>query len=43
MTNEFAHVVLRTLNMDMPDIDLSSLREGPWTPRRIVTPPAPPL
>ena len=41
--NELANAVLRTLNMDMPDIDLSSLREVPWAPRRTVTPPAPPL
>ena len=32
--NALANAVLRTLNMDMPDIDLSSLREVPWAPRR---------
>ncbi len=41
--NALANAVLRTLNIDMPDIDLSSLREVPWAPRRTVTPPAPPL
>jgi hypothetical protein len=40
--NELANAVLRTLNMDLPDIDLSSIREVPWAPRRTVTPPAPP-
>ena len=38
-----ANAVLRTLNIDMSDIDLSSLREVPWAPRRTVTPPAPSL
>jgi aromatic ring hydroxylase len=37
--DELANAVLRSLNMDMPDIDLSSLREVPWAPRRTVTPP----
>jgi hypothetical protein len=41
--NALANAGLRTLNIDMPDFDLSSLREVPWTPRRTVTPPAPPL
>lgn len=41
--NELANAVLHALNMDMPDIDLSGLREMPWAPRRTVTPPAPPL
>lgn len=40
--NELANAVLRSLNMDLPDIDLSSIREIPWAPRRTVTPPAPP-
>jgi aromatic ring hydroxylase len=40
--NELANVVLRSLNVGMPDIDLSSIREVPWAPRRTVTPPAPP-
>jgi hypothetical protein len=26
--------------MPMPEIDLDSLREVPWAPRRTVTPPA---
>ena len=30
--NELANAVLRALNMDMPDIDLSSIREVPWAP-----------
>jgi len=34
MANELANAVLRTLNMDMPDSDLSSLRGVPWAPRR---------
>jgi len=34
MANELANAVLRTLTMDMPDMDLSSLREVPWAPRR---------
>ncbi len=40
--NELANAVLRSLNVGMPDIDLSSIREVPWAPRRTVTPPAPP-
>jgi len=40
--NELANAVLRSLNMGMPDIDLSSIREVPTAPRRTVTPPAPP-
>jgi len=36
--NALANVVRRTLHMDMPDIDLSSLREVPWAPRRPGTP-----
>lgn len=40
--NELANAVLRSLNMDMPAIDLSSIRTVPWAPRRPVTPPAPP-
>ena len=39
--NELANAVLRSLDMDMPEIDLSSIRETPWAPRRSVTPPAP--
>ena len=41
--NALANAGLRTLNIDMPDFDLSSLRAVPWAPRRTVTPPAPPL
>jgi aromatic ring hydroxylase len=40
--NDLANAVLRSLNVGMPDIDLSSIREVPWAPRRTVTPPAPP-
>jgi aromatic ring hydroxylase len=35
--NELANGVLRTLNLDMPEIDLSSLRAIPVAPRRPVT------
>ena len=38
--NELANAVLRTLNVGMPEIDCSSIREVPWAPRRTVTPPA---
>jgi aromatic ring hydroxylase len=41
--NELANAVLRSLQLDMPDIDVSSIREIPWAPRRPVTPPAPAL
>jgi 4-hydroxyphenylacetate 3-monooxygenase len=37
--NELANAVLRSLNMGLPDIDLSSMRAVPWAPRRPVTPP----
>jgi 4-hydroxyphenylacetate 3-monooxygenase len=37
--NELANAVLRSLNLDMPEIDLSNIREVPWAPRRTVTPP----
>jgi aromatic ring hydroxylase len=37
--NELANAVLRSLDLDMPEIDLSSIREVPWAPRRPVTPP----
>jgi aromatic ring hydroxylase len=40
--NELANAVLRSLNMGLPAIDLSSIREVPWAPRRTVTPPASP-
>src|SRR5947208_16803354 len=36
--NELANAVLRSLNLPMPEIDLSVLREVPWAPRRTVTP-----
>jgi hypothetical protein len=37
--NELANGVLRSLSLDMPEIDLSSLRVPPLAPRRVVTPP----
>ena len=37
--NELANAVLRSLDLGMPEIDLSSIREVPWAPRRTVTPP----
>jgi aromatic ring hydroxylase len=37
--NELANGVLRSLNVDMPEIDLSSLRVPPLAPRRVVSPP----
>ena len=37
--NELANGVLRSLNVDMPEIDLSGLRAAPLAPRRPVTPP----
>jgi 4-hydroxyphenylacetate 3-monooxygenase len=39
--NELANAVARRLGMPMPEIDLGSLREVPWAPRRTVVPPAP--
>jgi aromatic ring hydroxylase len=39
--NELANAVLRSLNLGMPEIDLSSIREVPWAPRRAVTPSVP--
>jgi aromatic ring hydroxylase len=40
--NELANGVLRALGLDMPEIDLASIREIPLAPRRQVTPaPAP--
>jgi 4-hydroxyphenylacetate 3-monooxygenase len=38
--NELANAVARRLDMPMPEIDLGSLREVPWAPRRTVAPPA---
>jgi aromatic ring hydroxylase len=37
--SELANAVLRSINLDMPEIDLSGIREMPWAPRRPVTPP----
>src|SRR5262252_2364166 len=37
--NELANSVLRSLSLDMPEIDLSRIREIPLAPRRVVTPP----
>jgi aromatic ring hydroxylase len=39
--NELANGVLRTLNLDMPELDFESLRATPMAPRRQVTPPKP--
>lgn len=39
--NELANGVLRALTLDMPKIDLSSIRAIPMAPRRQVTPPPP--
>ena len=39
--NELANGVLRTLPVDMPEIDLGRIRAIPMAPRRVVTPPAP--
>jgi aromatic ring hydroxylase len=36
--NELANAVVNQLGMSMPEIDLNSLREVPWSPRRTVTP-----
>jgi len=40
--NELANAVARRLDMPMPEIDLGSLREVPWAPRRTVAPPVAP-
>jgi aromatic ring hydroxylase len=37
--NELANAVVGRLGMPMPEIDLNSLREVPWAPRRTVVPP----
>jgi aromatic ring hydroxylase len=37
--NELANAVAGRLGMPMPKIDLESLRDVPWAPRRTVTPP----
>jgi aromatic ring hydroxylase len=39
--NELANAVAGRLGMPMPEIDLGSLREVPWAPRRTVAPPPP--
>ena len=36
--NDLANVVVCSLGLPMPEIDLSSIRDIPWTPRRTVTP-----
>jgi aromatic ring hydroxylase len=36
--NELANAVLRQLDMPMPQVDVSSITEVPWAPRRTVTP-----
>jgi aromatic ring hydroxylase len=36
--DDLANAVVGSLNLPMPEIDLSSLREVPWVPRRTVTP-----
>ncbi len=38
--NEVANAVLRTLSLDMPAVDVDSLRAIPLAPRRPVTPPS---
>jgi len=37
--NELANAVVRRLDLPMPEIDLDSIREVPWAPRRTVTAP----
>jgi len=37
--NELANAVANQLGMPMPEIDLNSIREVPWAPRRTVTAP----
>ena len=37
--NELANAVVRQLDLPMPEIDLHSIREVPWAPRRTVTAP----
>jgi len=38
--NELANAVAGRLGMSMPEVELSSLRDVPWAPRRAVTPPS---
>jgi aromatic ring hydroxylase len=40
--NELANGVLKTLSVEMPELDFRSVREIPLAPRRPVTPPPPP-
>jgi aromatic ring hydroxylase len=40
--NELANGVLRALSVDMPPVDLESLRAAPLPPRRVVIPPSAP-
>jgi aromatic ring hydroxylase len=40
--NELANAVLRGLDIAMPQVDLSAIREAPLVPRRQVSPPTPP-
>jgi hypothetical protein len=37
--NELANAVAGRLGMPMPQIDLDSIREVPWAPRRTIIPP----
>ena len=37
--NELANAVVRQLDLPMPEIDLNSIQEVPWAPRRTVTAP----
>jgi hypothetical protein len=39
--NELANAVVRGLSLDMPEVDLNSLRAMPLPPRRPVAPPRP--
>ena len=36
--SELANAVLRQISVPMPEIDLASLREMAYAPRRVVTP-----
>jgi len=39
--NELANGVLRSIDLDMPELDFESLRDVPLAPRRVVAPPPP--
>jgi aromatic ring hydroxylase len=39
--NELANAVVRRLDLPMPEIDLNSIREVPWAPRRTIIPSRP--